>query len=262
MADWLTSPDNPLFARSQVNRIWYHLMGRGIVDPIDDFRLTNPPSHPELLDALTRDWVASGFDMRHLIRVIMNSRTYQVSSVPNDTNPGDLANYSHALVRRLTAEQLLDAQCQVAGVSPRFNGYPPGIRAGQLPGVEAARKRDRSPGNGDMYLRLFGKPERLLTCECERSDETTMSQAFQLISGPAINEWLLQENNRLDQLLASGGDTEGMMDELYWTALSRGPAPPEAHRALEILESAPSLRIGLEDLAWALMNAKEFILRH
>jgi hypothetical protein len=128
--------------------------------------------------------------------------------------------------------------------------------------VEAARKRDRSPGNGDMYLRLFGKPERLLTCECERSDETTMSQAFQLISGPAINEWLLQENNRLDQLLASGDNPEAMIGELYWTALSRDPAPPEARRALELLESAPSLRIGLEDLAWALMNAKEFILRH
>ena len=261
MSDWLTSPDNPLFARVQANRIWYHLLGRGIVDPIDDFRPTNPASHPDLLDALARDFLASGFDVRHLIRVIMRSRTYQLSSAPHESNREDETNFSRALVQRLGAEPLLDAQCQVLGVMPEFNGYPEGMRAVQLPGVRAFRPRDRRAGGGDMFLRLFGKPERLLTCECERSDETTMSQAFQLISGDVINDFLTEEGNRLDRLVESDESPASMIETLYWSALSRPPDEDELPRCLAVLNSDRGLRRGLEDVAWALLNSKEFVFR-
>jgi hypothetical protein len=261
LADWLTSPNNRLFARSQVNRIWYHLIGRGIVDPIDDFRPTNPPSIPSLLDALADDFVAHKFDLKHIIRVMMNSRTYQCSSLPNESNRDDDANFSHAPVRRLTAEQLLDAQHQVAGVPSQFNGYPAGLRATQVPGVLAVRKRDKKPSEGDQFLEVFGKPQRLLTCECERSMDTSMGQAFQLISGPSINELLMEPNNRLSKLIASGATSEGMIEELYWIALSRTPTVKELKEAAGVLEKAIDRRQALEDVTWALLNAKEFVLR-
>jgi hypothetical protein len=143
LAQWLTRPDNPFFARAQVNRIWYHLMGRGIVDPIDDFRATNPASHPALLDALTKDFVAHKFDLRYLIRLVMNSRTYQLSSVPNETNGDDELNFSHALIRRLTAEQMLDCQYEVTGVPSAFAGYPGRVAGGAVAG-RAFRAQARS----------------------------------------------------------------------------------------------------------------------
>lgn len=265
LAEWVSSPDNPFFARSQVNRIWYHLMGRGIVDPIDDFRATNPASHPELLEALARDLVEHQFDLRHMIRTIMNSRSYQLSSEPNDTNAEDELNYSHALVRRLTAEQLLDCQSQVAGVDLTFQGYPEGLRAGEIPGARPERVRGArsGPNDNDRFLEVFGKPPRLLTCECERSTETTMSQAFQMISGPTINKMLAAPNNRLGQLVAStkpDHDHE-LVNELFWSALSRAPTESELHAAVHHLRSGSDRRAALEDVAWSVMNAKEFILR-
>lgn len=261
LAEWLTSPDNEQFARAQVNRIWYHLMGRGIVDPIDDFRATNPPANPELLDALADDFVTHGFDLRHTIRTMMRSRTYQLSAVPNETNRDDQINFSHALVRRLSAEQLADAVSYVTGVAISYNGYPLGVRAGALPGVRAIRFRDKRPSRGDAFLTLFGKPPRLETCECERSNETTLSQAFQLISGPLVNDLLRDSENRLGRLLGSQRTDAEIVEELYWTALSRPPTEDEQSAALAHLERASSRRVGLEDLAWSLMNANEFLLR-
>ncbi len=261
LADWLTSPENPLFARAQANRIWFHLMGRGIVDPIDDFRATNPPTHPALLDALTADFVASKFDLRHLIRVIINSRTYQLSATPNDTNRDDEINYSRTIPRRLTAEQMLDAQNQVIGVPSHFNGYPAGMRASQLPGVKAVRQRDQKPSGGDQFLGVFGKPPRLLTCECERSNDTAMNQAFQLISGPEINELLTHPDNRLTRLLASGKPAKEIIEDLYWNALTRAPTATELSKAASYLEKTNDRRLALEDVAWGLLNAKEFVLR-
>jgi hypothetical protein len=261
LASWLTSPDNKLFARAQVNRIWYHLTGRGIVDPIDDFRPTNPPSIPSLLDALADEFVQHKYDLRHMVRVIMNSRAYQTSVVPNESNTSDESNFSHMLVRRLTAEQLLDAQNEVTGVSSRFNGYPAGVHATQIPGVRAVRPRDRKLSDADTFLKVFGKPERVLTCECERSMETTMGQAFQLISGPGINELLTESDNRLGRLLRSGKASGAMVDELYWTALSRAPTAAELEQCSRRLGEAKDERRALEDLTWALLNAKEFVLR-
>lgn len=260
LADWIVSPDNPFFARAQVNRVWYHLLGRGIVDPIDDFRATNPPAIPALLEELASDFAARRFDLRHLVRTIMNSSTYQLAAEPNETNREDEANFSHALVRRLSAEQLLDALSQTTGAAPRFEGYPAGMRAGQLPGVRASRGRRRSSLD-EQFLTLFGKPPRLLTCECERSTEATLSQAFQLVSGPAINELLSRRDNRLDALLASGLSAADMARELFLTALARFPDAAESRAAVEYLNDAADRRAALEDLAWGLVNSKEFLLR-
>lgn len=263
LAAWITSPENPFFARAQVNRIWFHLMGRGIVDPIDDFRATNPASHPELLDALAKDFVAHGFDLRYVIRLILNSRTYQLSSEPNETNGDDEINYSHAQVRRLSAEQMLDGQTKVAGVPSKFQGYPVGMRASELPGVRPERVRGQrgSTKGTDQFLVVFGKPPRLLTCECERSAETTMGQAFQMISGPTVNELLTSSDNRLGHLLESGVSNLEMVDELYWTSLTRPPSAHELETSLRLLDGAKDRRLALEDLMWSLLNAKEFVLR-
>ncbi|MBI2949222.1 MAG: DUF1549 domain-containing protein [Verrucomicrobia bacterium] len=261
LAEWLTSPGNFQFARAQVNRVWFHLMGRGLVEPIDDFRATNPPSHPELLDALAHDFVEHHFDLRHLVRVIMASRAYQLSSEPNESNAEDEVNYSHPLVRRLTAEQLLDAQSQVTAVPLRFAGFPSGLRAAQLPGVRPEAKGQRRSNQMDQFLEIFGKPPRLLTSETERSCECNMSQAFQMISGPTVNDLIAEKNNRISDLLASGKSTREMVEELYWTALSAGPLDDQLDRLIASVDDAKDRRAGLEDILWGLLNSKDFLFR-
>jgi hypothetical protein len=260
LAAWLASPGNDRFARAQANRIWFHLMGRGIVEPNDDFRATNPPSHPALLDALAEDLIEGGFDLRRLIRRIMASRAYQLSSSPNETNEDDAENYSHAVVRRLSAEQILDCQSQVAGVPARFNGYPEGTRASQLPGTLTSGRRSQ-PTAAEGFLKTFGRPERLLTCECERSTSTTMGQAFQLISGQVLHAALTDPGNRIGVLLASGKPLPAMVDELYWTALSRPPSAEEAEESAMLVGGSADRRAALEDVLWGLLNAKELLLR-
>jgi hypothetical protein len=263
LAQWITSPANPFFARAQVNRIWYQLMGRGIVDPIDDFRPTNPPSHPELLDQLSKDIVEHGYDLRYMIRLIMNSQAYQASAQPNSTNADDQINYSHALPRRLTAEQLFDAMHEVTGVAGEFGGYPKGLRANQVPGVRGPGRpsRDRRVSSADQFLTSFGKPQRQLVCECERSDQTTLLQAFQLIGGPEVSALITDPENRLTQLLKDGGSEHSMVEDLYWAALSRAPAADELEAMSRHVRDAKDRRKGLEDVAWALLNSKEFVLR-
>ncbi len=261
VAAWVTHPDNPFFARTQANRVWAHLLGRGIVDPVDDFRASNPPSNEPLLDELTRDFVAHRYDLRHLVRTILNSRTYQLSSVPNETNHEDEANFSRSLVRPLPAEPLADALVQVTGGTARYNGSPEGTRAGQLPGVRPFRLRDRRPSAGENFLKVFGKPERLLNCECERSNDATLAQAFQLISGSFAHELLTQPDNRLGRLLAAKAPVEQMIEELYLAALCRPPSDKERQAATALLEKSEDRRAALEDLVWGLVNAKAFLLR-
>ncbi len=258
LADWVAAPDNPFFARAQANRVWFHLMGRGLVDPNDDFRASNPPVNPPLLDALAQDFAEHRFDVKHLVRVIMTSRTYQLSAVPNDTNGDDETNFSKVIVRPLQAEQLLDALSQVTGVAVPFPGQPLGVRAGQLPGVRADRRGGVS--DGERFLSAFGKPDRLLTCECERSDDTTLTQAFQMVSGELVNKMLAERDNRLGRLLASGKSDAVVVEEMFLTALSRRPTEREL-RAGEALLRRKDRRAGLEDLTWALVNAKELLLR-
>jgi hypothetical protein len=263
LATWLTLPTNDLFVKSQVNFLWYHLLGRGLVEPIDDFRITNPASNPALLDALARDHAASGFNLRHLVRTIMNSRTYQLSAEPNATNREDEANFAHAIVRRLPAEPLLDAECEVLAAWPTFNGYPEGTRAGQVRGVQRVRPREKKPASADRFLRTFGKPERLLACECERSNETTLKQAFTLIGDEGLIELLAKDDNRLANLARSERSAEDIVDELYWTALCRAPTPDELAAGESLITSAGDERFAaLQDLAWAILNSKEFVFRH
>jgi hypothetical protein len=261
LADWVAGPDNPFFARTQVNRVWYHLMGRGIVDPDDDFRASNPPVNEPLLEALRRDFVAHRFDLRHLVRTILLSRTYQLSAVPNDTNRDDETNSSHALVRPLQAEQLLDALTQVTGVPAEFNGQRAGVRAGQLAGVRGPGGRRQQATPGERFLRAFGKPDRLLSCDCERSDDATLGQALQLITGEMLNDMLGRSDNRLGKALAAGKSDREMVEEFYLAALSRPPSERERAAATSLLHRGKDRRAALEDLVWGLVNAKEFLLR-
>jgi hypothetical protein len=262
LADWIADPKNPFFARTQVNRVWYHLFGRGIVDPNDDFRISNPPANPELLDALSKDFVAHKFDLKHLIRTIMNSRTYQASAQPNETNRDDEVNFSHASVRSLQAEQLLDAIAQASGVPQMYEGFPLGTRAGQLPGAMVpGRGKKTALLDTDKFLRMFGKPERLLSCDCERSEDTTLNQALQMITGQLVNKSVSAADNRIGKLLAAGKSNGDILEDLYLATLCRLPNQREREVLLARIERALDRRLALEDILWALLNSKEFLLR-
>ncbi|HEY2250407.1 MAG TPA: DUF1549 and DUF1553 domain-containing protein [Planctomycetaceae bacterium] len=261
LSKWLTSPENTLFVQTQANRIWYHLLGQGIVDPIDDFRATNPPSNPQLLRALSAELVQHRFSLKHLVRTIMNSQVYQLSLVANETNRDDDLNFSRARGARLSAEQLTDALAQAAGVPLRFSGYPEGMRAGEIPGVNAVRDRDARLTAADAFLKSSGKPQRLQACECERTNEPTLSQALRSVGGSFIVDLLTRPDNRLGRLLAEGKTTAAMIDELYWTTLSRPPSSEELAAASAHIDSAGNRREHLEDLLWALTNSKEFLFR-
>jgi hypothetical protein len=264
LASWMASSDNRLFARAQVNRIWYHTMGVGLVEPVDDLRATNPPWHPELLERLTDEFIASGFSLKHLVRTIVSSRTYQLDSNLDRSQLGegeqlDARLLAQAVVRRLTAEQLMDAQSQILGVAAHYEGYPAGSRALDIAGVERVR-RSLSPDDG--LLRKFGKPERLLSCECERSNEATLGQALSLIGGQSLNERLRQTDNRIGKLLNLSLSHHERIEELYWTALTRPPSAEELSSLTAFVEQAPKPRDAFEDIVWALLNAKELIFRN
>lgn len=262
LADWVARPDNPFFARTQVNRIWFHLMGKGMVEPNDDFRASNPPVNGPLLEALTADFAAHKCDLRHAVRTIMNSRAYQLASLPNDTNGDDDTNFSHAPIRPLQAEQLIDSFAAVIDVPVKFNGYPLGLRAAQLPGVPTFRRqRGELPTPGEQFLKVFGKPERLLSCECERSDDTTLNQAFQLLTGELMNEMLSAKDNRIGKLLAAKKSNREIVTEFYLTALCRPPSARELQATEALIDRSKDRRAALEDVVWGLVNAKEFLLR-
>ena len=258
LANWVADPANPLFARTQANRIWSYLLGRGIVEPNDDFRQSNPPVNEPLLTALAKDLKEHRFDQKHLIRTIMNSRTYQLSARPNHTNMDDEINFSHTLVRSLPAEALLDAIAQVTGTTPIFDGHEDIQRAGQLPSLPVLRRGKNVQGNSYRFLRLFGKPERLLSCDCERSDSTTVAQALNLIAGDIVNKALEQPDNRLGKLLKEGRSNPEILEELYLASLCRLPTQAEITTILPNVERAANRREAWEDVLWGLVNAKEF----
>ena len=256
LADWL--PHTPMFARMQVNRVWAHLLGRGLVDPVDDFRASNPASHPELLEALSKDFAQNGYDLRRLIRTITSSRTYQLAAAPNATNREDETNNSRAIVQRLTAEQMLDSLSLVLATPLRIEGVPAGTRLTQIP---EGRKHYKPLTSGvDRFAASFGKPPRLIASDCERSNDTAMPQVFQLISSPLIQQMLTQKGNVLDQLLGSGKSDAEVVDTLFWTALTRPPTAQELERCTALLATGDRRRAA-EDLAWALLNSKEFVFR-
>jgi len=251
-ADWLTNNSNPFFARSLSNRIWGHIVGKGIVDPVDDFRDSNPPSNPELLNYLAEELLKSGFSERHLIRTIMNSRVYQLSSQRNKYNADDEIYFSHATTRMLTAEQLLDSICAVTGQQEDFAGMPGGTKAVDLV----------DPPEGHKFLQVFGQPQRELPCECERSTDSNLSQALQLINGPTVHNKLRSDAGSVHQWIVGGKTDAEIIDLLYLTALSRPPLPAEQATAQNHIKSNEDRTRSLEDVAWAVINSKEFLFQH
>jgi Protein of unknown function (DUF1553)/Protein of unknown function (DUF1549) len=260
LADWLADPANPYFARAQANRVWAHLLGRGLVEPVDDLRASNLPSHPQLLDELAADFARHRFDLRHLVRTILNSRTYQLSSVPDETNRDDLKNFSHASSRRLEAELLLDAIAQVTGAPVKFEGKPLGMRAIQLPGVQQTPRRGRT-GNAERFMKTFGKPDRLLSCECERLDDVTVPQSLQMVSGELVTRLLESTDNRLGAGLKAGLSDDDIVNDFFLAALCRLPTAAERMQVRAHLARSTDRRKALEDVGWAVINSKEFLLR-
>lgn len=254
LADWLTSPENDLFAKVEVNRLWRSVMGKGIVDPADDFRASNPPSNAELLDALAADFVKHKFDRRHILRAILNSQTYQRSSEVDSQNEGDNRYFSRYTRRLLTAEQLLDAICDVTEVSESFSGLPAGTRATQLP----------SPDFGKAFLKVFGQPERTSVCQCERSDDLNLSQALQIANGSFVHGKLTNGGSRLRRLLRNKKATAEIISECYLAAFCRRPTEAETATAVRFIESPDERPIEskLEDFNWALLNSNEFLFQH
>ena len=274
-AEWLTRPDNKYFSHAIVNRVWAHFMGRGLVEPVDDLRETNPATNPALFDALTADFVEHKFDLRYLMRRIVASQTYRLSSASNSENRKDDRFFSHFLARRMTAEELLDALSAVTGVREEFPGIPPGLRAVQLPDTKV--KSD--------FMDILGRPPRQITCECERSQEPNMAQALLFINGELINRKVTSDGSIAAKLVLSGKSDALILDELYWTALGRAPKPTERtadltalNRAMQppaskptALRSEPKLsalqlaelrRKAFEDMLWVLLNSKEFLFNH
>ena len=248
-ANWLTSRANPMFAKSAVNRVWSYFFGRGIIDPVDDIRASNPPVNAALLDALTKDFIAHNFDLRYLMRTMVNSRAYQASIVTNEWNAGDSTNFSHMTPRRLGAEQLMDAVAQATGARPNFPEVPEDTLASQLPDPHVGK---------EGFLDLFGRPTRETACECERRTELSLPQALNLVNGATISEAVADPKGRVAKLVLSGRSDAAMVEELYLAALSRLPSKAESESGLAYL--AGGSRTGrAQDLLWALLNSKAFL---
>jgi uncharacterized protein DUF1549/uncharacterized protein DUF1553/Big-like domain-containing protein len=260
-AKWLTAPENPFFARNIVNRIWRNFMGRGLVEPVDDLRDTNPATNDELLDALVKDFKAHHFDDDYMIRTIMQSATYQTSSEPLKENADDDKYGSHYVIKRLPAEVLLDAYSQVTQVPEKFGGYPVGMRALQLP--DTAVK--------SYFLSAFGRPPREQTRESERTSVPTITQALHIINGDTLNNKLRDPGSSIDMLLKLGFSDEQIVDYLYLVSFSRPPGQSERSALAKALDSAEQQKVegvdsprraALIDMSWALLTSEEFMFNH
>jgi hypothetical protein len=251
--DWLTSKDNTLFAKVEANRIWSFVMGRGIVDPPDDFRESNPPANAALLDTLARDFAGHSFDRKHILRTILNSRTYQADFRTNDFNRDDVKYFSHYQPRLLAAEQLLDAICATTGLAETFTGLPAGTKATELPAPDVA-KHD--------FLKIFGQPERQTVCSCERTSDSNLGMAIQFFNGPLIYGKLRDANNRFRKLLTAGKSHEAIIRELYLAAVCREPTTKELETSLAHIAAKKDDIVALEDIAWAILNTNEFLFQH
>jgi hypothetical protein len=248
LADWMTKPDNPWFARLAANRLWKHYLGRGLVEPEDDLRSTNPATNEPLLDYLAATLIQEKYDMKAVTRLILNSRTYQLASAPNATNKDDQQHYSHYRVKRLPAEVLLDAICAATGTPESFPGRPRGTRAIEL-------WDNRMPS---YFLDIFGRSERLSPCACGRSSEPTMAQCLHLMNAPEIESKVTAPTGRIARLLKEGRTESDIVDELCLATLGHAASAKERQVARELFRAGPPRRAA-EDFLWALLNSNEFL---
>jgi Protein of unknown function (DUF1549)/Protein of unknown function (DUF1553) len=248
LADWLTAKDNPYFARNLVNRLFAYLMGRGLVEPIDDLRPTNPASNPELLDALAQEFIKTGYNQKHILKLILNSRLYQLDSRPTKGNAADTQFYSHFRVKRLPAEVQLDAIDRAAGTRTKFEKVPLGTRAIELPDAKY----------NNYFLTTFGKPRREAVCECERVSEPNLAQALHTLNGDAIEGKIADAGGRVAALLNGKKTPDEIVTELYLATVSRRPSPEELSACRQMLAEAGDARAYYQDLLWSLLNSKGF----
>ena len=252
-AEWLTSAENPYFTRAISNRIWANFFGVGLVEKVDDMRVTNPASNEPLLQAVADYLVANDFDLRILMREILRSASYQRASTPRPENQPDTRFYSRYYARRLKAEVLLDAISQVTDVPSEFAGHPKGTRSLQLPDASI----------DSYFLAAFGRPERIITCECERSDEPSMTQVFHIYNGSTLNTKLEATEGVIQKLLDSGASDDAIIEDAYLAALSRYPSDAERQRlASELASSQDDRRFAIEDLYWSILSSREFLFNH
>lgn len=266
LADWMSSKDNHYFAKALVNRYWKHFFKRGIIEPEDDIRDTNPPTNPELLAALESHFVATGFDLKELVRVITQSHAYQLSAVPNEYNITDRQNYSRYYPKRLQAEVLLDAIDRLTGARTDFANLPPGTPAIALP--------DNSYNSASAFLRIFGRPDSTSVCECERDQSASLSQSLHFLNAPEMKAKLATSNGRADRLATEDRPAAEKIRELYVVAFAREPRPDELENALNYLaepriaadgqplDEKQASRENIEDILWALISSKEFLFNH
>jgi hypothetical protein len=253
LVDWMVAKDNPFFARAVANRYWAHFFGRGIVDPLDDMRVTNPPSNPELLDFLAKELVDNKFSLKHLVGVIVKSRTYQLSSAPNEFNKHDKQNYARYYPRRMSAEVLFDAVNLVSGAPAGFGGLPTDKHAPN----RAIMLPDESFTS--YFLDVFGRPQRISACECERVSEANLAQALHLLNSDEIQNKLARPGGRAEQIAADKRPDAEKVDELFLWAFSRKPSDGQRELALEhISKNATNKKAAYENILWALINSKEF----
>ncbi len=249
LGKWITAKENPYFAKSIVNRYWSYLLGMGIIDPVDDIRAGNPPSNTELLDALTADFIAHNFDLKYLVRTIVSSHTYQRALKTNQWNEGDNTNFSHALPRRLTAEQLYDAIQIATGAPTNIPGVPAGFRATQLP----------DPQINLSFLDMFGRPPRESPCECERTSDVSLGQTLNLINGPTIADAIAHPQAKIARLVAEKADNKKLVEEIYLTVVCRMPSEDERTKSEAYLAQIGNPTDGAQDLMWALINSPAFL---
>lgn len=266
LAEWMRSPRNPFFAKVLVNRYWKHFFQRGLVEPEDDIRDSNPPSNPELMAALEKHFMDSGFDLKQLVRTLVRSNAYQLSSIPNQHNLGDRQNFSRYYPRRLPAEVMLDSLDQLAGTQTDFANLPAGTRAVALP--------DNSYNRSSPFLRVFGRPENESVCECERMQSSSLAQSLHMINAADIRSKIADANGRAERLSKDKRPFEERIQDMYLAAFARQPKSDELKTALQYLaeprfnsagkpvEPTRATRENFQDLIWALINSKEFLFNH
>src|SRR5712692_88286 len=250
LVEWLTAKDNPFFARAMANRLWSYFLGRGIIEPVDDIRASNPPVNEALLEALTKDLTDHDFDLKHLMRTIVNARTYQAGIQTNAWNADDKVNFSHAMPRRLSAEELMDGIALAAGSRPKFAEVPPDTKAEEFLDPHVGK---------DGFLDVFGRPARESSCECERRSDISLPQALNLVNGRTIGDAIADPKGRVAKLILAGASDRAIVEDLYLGSLSRVPSPKEYDTAVSFLKPGESRAAWAQDLLWSLMNSKAFL---